>query len=81
MPTTNDPIHLTSARLPLEGEFFYSSKGIIQTEKYTQELPMFACAIILLLFSPAIFMLIALETHFSAAEMEEMGICLKNLHS
>jgi hypothetical protein len=44
------------------------------------EVPMWACALVLLLFSPVIFLTITLETRFSPDELAEMGVRLENSH-
>jgi hypothetical protein len=42
---------------------------------------MIACILILLLFSPIVFLTILLKTYFSPEELSEMGISLENGNS
>ncbi len=42
---------------------------------------MFACALVILLFSPVIFLTVTIETCFSSDELTEMGVRLENSHA
>jgi hypothetical protein len=59
------------------GEFLFAAAYPRLKE---MEVPMLTCALILLIFSPIIFLATTLETHFSPDELAEMGVRLENSH-
>jgi hypothetical protein len=69
---------MTSPKLPCcPGSFCVNKCKIRVAKKRCQEVVVFACILILILFVPVSFLLVTLETLFIPEELTEMGIRLE----